>query len=217
MNKIEINGVIDNENINLNDIKSAIDSKEDLQIIINSPGGDIDLGLVIFDLLKSAKQKKTCILTGLVASAASVIAMCGDKIKMSENALMLIHHAMTYSEGNVFSMNETIDTLSKIDEIILNIYKRQSNLHGNKKDLRKLMDENNGNGRFITAEEALDYGLIDEITSSDKLFNFKEILKDKVIMNYLTPVQIQMLEQADQRTYEKYLDIRNAFYIQRIL
>lgn len=141
----------------------AIDAIEADEIIvnINSFGGDINHGLSIHDLLKSNKAKVTTIVNGLTASAATVIAQAGDIRKMSDNALYLIHNASTLAYGNKLEVAGTLDELAKVDSRISNIYAKRS---GKRESLFiDLMNENNGDGKWIDAKEAKKYGLIDEV------------------------------------------------------
>ena len=61
---------------------------------INSPGGDLFEGVAIYNLLKSYGKPVNCIVDGMAASAASLIAMAGDKVTMGTGTLMMIHEAM---------------------------------------------------------------------------------------------------------------------------
>lgn len=184
---------------------SALNTKE-LIININSPGGDVNDALVIYDKLLSFKGKKVVNFIGLVASAASVIGMAGDQINMSENGMLLIHKAMTGAAGNVNDLQETIDTLKIIDDILVNIYVRQTGDHGNARTIEKLMNENNGHGRFLNAEEAQSYGLIDKIQPGGKIFNMEPIY-----LNSLTKEQLDMLNEkiSDMSDDECVEEIKN--------
>ncbi len=85
-------------------IKNILDSlgdQEEIEVVINSNGGDVFQGIAIGNLLKSNKAKINVVINGLAASAASIIAMAGDTIKIYSNAQLMIHRASTYGEGNV--------------------------------------------------------------------------------------------------------------------
>lgn len=128
---------------------------------INSLGGDVNTALSIYDLLKDHTATVTTKINGLCASAATIIAMAGDVRQMSNNALFLIHRCMTsvYS-ANKFDLQEALDTVNKVDDRAINIY---TNRTGNANDVIQLMDTNNGSGKWITAQEALDNGFITDI------------------------------------------------------
>lgn len=95
----------------------------------------------------------------MTASAATIIAQAGDTRQMSQNALYLIHRAWGLALGNRYDMQEMIGTLDKIDNRIAGLYARRANKE--QAHFLELMDANDGGGRFLDAEEAKDFGLID--------------------------------------------------------
>lgn len=127
---------------------------------INSLGGYVDDGLAIHDALASHEAEIETRVTGMTASAATIIAQAGDVRKMSDNALYLIHHAWGMSWGNVNEMEAAVEDLKVIDKRLLNIYVKRTGK--SEKELTELMAENNGTGKWIDADEAKEYGLIDE-------------------------------------------------------
>lgn len=137
---------------------------------IRSTGGDVNDALLIYDALKEVKNVET-ICYGYTASAATIIAQAAaqGKRKMSANGLYLIHRASTSVEGNAGEFEAKIDLLRKTDERIAAIYAEASGRPA--EEFVTLMGENNGNGKWLNAEEALAAGLIDEITSKTKITN----------------------------------------------
>ncbi|MEE0916639.1 MAG: ATP-dependent Clp protease proteolytic subunit [Alistipes sp.] len=137
---------------------------------IRSTGGDVNDALLIYDALKEVKNVET-ICYGYTASAATIIAQAAaqGKRKMSANGLYLIHRASTSIDGNATEMEAKIDLLRKTDERIAAIYAEASGRPA--EEFVALMGENNGNGKWLNAEEALAAGLIDEITSKTKISN----------------------------------------------
>ena len=79
--------------VTANDFKEQLLSvnAQDLNIYINSMGGDVSEGLAIFNMIKRHQGTKTVHIDGLAASLASVIAMAGDEVIMPESSLMFIH------------------------------------------------------------------------------------------------------------------------------
>lgn len=95
---------------------------DDIDIHINSGGGDVFAGAAICNMLRSASGKKTVYIDGLAASIASVIAMAGDEIIIPSNAFMMIHKAWTFAMGNANDMRSLADTLDKLDSGIIATY-----------------------------------------------------------------------------------------------
>lgn len=137
---------------------------------IRSTGGDVNDALLIYDALKEVKNVET-ICYGYTASAATIIAQAAaqGKRKMSANGLYLIHQASTYADGNANELDAKADLLKKTDERIAAIYANASGRPA--EDFTALMAENNGNGKWLSAEEALGYGLIDEIINATTITN----------------------------------------------
>ena len=139
---------------------SQLDVKE-IIVNINSLGGFIDDGLAIHDVLASHKAKITTRVSGMTASAATVISQAGDVREMSDNALFLIHRAWGLGMGNYNDIMAYADDLKQIDTRIANIYAKRGNK--NTDTFMNLMNENNGDGRWVDAQEAKDKGLVDKV------------------------------------------------------
>ena len=142
-----------------------------LTVHIRSTGGDVNDALLIFDALQSLDCPITTRCYGYTASAATIIAQAASpgKREMSANGLYLIHRASCNSEGNATALDETAKMLLKTDERIANIYATRSGLpiaH-----FIELMEYNQGNGRWLSPEEALQAGLIDRIFTAQPITN----------------------------------------------
>lgn len=134
----------------------------DIDIFINSGGGDVFAGIAIFNMIaRYGKGRKRVYIDGLAASIASVIAMAGDTIVMPENAMMMIHNAWTIACGNKADLRKIADEMEKIDGIIADTYASR----GGGADFAKLMDAET----WFTAAEAHDAGLCDAIEGSRKI------------------------------------------------
>ena len=93
---------------------------------INSPGGDVFEGLAIMNLIRSQGVPVTVMVDGLAASAASIIAMAGDRIVMADNALLMIHNAWSVAVGDAAEMRKTADLLDKVSGTLRDTYARRS-------------------------------------------------------------------------------------------
>lgn len=133
-----------------------------LSIRINSPGGEVWDGVAIHSALMSSKSHVTVYIDGLAASAASFIAMAGDRIVMARHATMMIHDASGLCWGNPADMMSTADLLTKISDNIADMYSLQAG--GTAEEWRARMTAET----WYTGREALAAGLVDEITSPDE-------------------------------------------------
>lgn len=134
-------------------------SLTDLTVRVNSPGGDAWTGSAIFTVLSSlACKSKTVIVDGLAASAASVIAMAGDRILMPRNALMMIHEASTWFFGDLAAMAKAQEMLVKLNGAMVTAY-ASKNTTKTEEEIAALMAATT----WMTADEAVAMGFADEV------------------------------------------------------
>ncbi|MDF2985728.1 MAG: clpP 3 [Eubacterium sp.] len=148
--------------------KAELDALGEIQILniyINSPGGDVFEALAIHNMLKRKKYIKNVYVDGLAASAASVVAMAGDKIIMPSNTMMMIHNPWTSGEGFAKDFRDIADRLDKAAESVRQTYLEKTNGKIEETELIKLLDAES----WLTAQECFDYGLCDEVATSKQV------------------------------------------------
>lgn len=130
---------------------------------IRSTGGDVNDALLIYEALRSLDAHVTTRCYGYTASAATIIAQAADEgcREISSNAMYLIHRSMCSIEGNAQELEARMELLRKTDERLAQLYALHSG--GDAAEYAALMAENNGEGRWLTAEEAIQVGLADVI------------------------------------------------------
>lgn len=114
----------DETEITPNEVKELLDSvkNKDLDIFINSSGGNVFAGLAIYHMLKRHEGKKTVYVDGIAASIASIIAMAGDEIHIPKNAYLMIHRSWICTVGNKNDLLDIIAMLEKTDLNMADIY-----------------------------------------------------------------------------------------------
>jgi ATP-dependent protease ClpP protease subunit len=128
---------------------------ENIELHLNSPGGDIFDGTAIFNALKYHDARVKVVVDGLAASAASFIAQAGDEIVMREGSMMMIHDGSAGAYGFAEDLRKTADILDKLSDNIATIY---SNRAGQTPQFwRDLMVEET----WYNASEAVEAGLAD--------------------------------------------------------
>ena len=168
---IEIDGVIggwdweDWERINTGRIirkaLRELSGVGEIEVRISSIGGDVDQALQIHDALRDHPAKVITIINGFCASAATIIALAGDERRISKNALYLIHKCSSYVGGNQHDLEMELESQKTTNDVMLDMYRAV-----NKKSEQELIDlfnYDNGNGKWITAQEAVDFGFCTEI------------------------------------------------------
>jgi len=131
-----------------------------INLRIASGGGSIVEGNTIFNALKRHEAKVITHIDSLAASMASVIAMAGDEIHMAANALLMIHNPWTMSMGGAEQLRKDADLLDKMEANIRTSYAR-STLSAEELDAAMEAET------YYTAEEAKEFGFIDEIDGAN--------------------------------------------------
>lgn len=129
---------------------------EELEVEISSGGGDVIAGSEIYSILSGYKGPLTITVTGLAASAASVIAMAGH-CEMVRTALMMIHNTASVARGDYREMEHTAEVLRTANEAVRAAYRHKTGL--DEKALSDMMDRET----WITAEKAVEYGFADAV------------------------------------------------------
>ena len=144
---------------------AGIDAPQ-IVVDIRSTGGDVNDALLIHDALCSLDAHITTRCYGYTASAATIIAQAASPgcREISANALYLIHTAVCATEGNAAELNGKLDLLRQTDARIAAVYAARSGRPA--AEFETLMAENNGNGRWLSPEEAVAAGLADVVTDA---------------------------------------------------
>lgn len=212
---IDIEGVIGswwdgNEKGDIKRTLKKVTNTKSSRIIVNidSPGGRVSDALSIHDALAQHKAKVIVNITGMTASAATIIAMAGDEINMSDNSLILVHNASNIAWGDKNTMKEMMEDLEKIDETIAKIYSKRT---GNSiEDELEQMNVNNGVGEWLTADEAKEKGFIDNIFEpSNKAAAFTSIEEAQKIGMNIPQNIIDNLNNKDMNFKEELNNLKN--------
>ena len=204
------------------DAKSFIDEVKtsgykDIELTINSGGGSVFDALAIYDFLKNSNYTVNVKIEGLAASAATIIALAGDKKPvMTENSFFMIHNAwmpiVSMSGMNSDEIREYTEELEKqaelMDKINLKLAKIYSNTTGVKlSEIQSMMADET----WLTAEEAKEYNFIGEIEGAMAIAAYaspKELAKKgyKVPVNY-----VNQLNNVNMSEKEGLLDQLKAY------
>lgn len=138
-------------------VSTLLDGADEVEVNINSNGGDVFAASEIYTLLSQHSGMVTVNIQGLAASAASVIAMAGDVVHISPTAQIMIHKAWTIADGNADDMAHTSEFLEGIDDSIMNAYVAKTGI--DKSELSNMMAKET----WLTASQAVDYGFADDV------------------------------------------------------
>jgi ATP-dependent Clp endopeptidase proteolytic subunit ClpP len=150
---------------------------KELNIHINSLGGEVFEGMAIYSIIQRRKAKTTVYVEGIAASIASVIALAADEVIMSENSLLMIHNAWGGTQGDAKDMRKQADVLDKITNEIAEVYVKKTRIPYN--EIVEMMNEET----WLTAEEAVALGFVDSISEPIKVAAKYDVSKFKNITN----------------------------------
>ena len=134
----------------------------DVTIWINSPGGNVFAAAEVYTMIRDYPGTVTVKIDAIAASAASVVAMAGERVMMSPVAMIMVHDPMTIAMGNARAMEKAITTLNEVKESIINAYVAKTGLSRNK--VAKLMTDET----WLNAKKAVELGFADEIMFAEK-------------------------------------------------
>ncbi len=140
------------------------DPKAPVTVYINSPGGSADSGFAIYDMMKMIRCPVQTVAVGLCASAGVTIFMGGSKgMKYTlPYARFLLHQPSTGAYGQASDLEITAKEILRLREVYAEIIQKEMGL-----DKQKLLEDANRDF-WLSAQEALDYGLLDKIITNRK-------------------------------------------------
>ena len=184
---------------------------EDVEIHINSPGGDVFAGSEIYTLLRGYSGKVKIKILGIAASAASVIAQAGES-EISPTGMFMIHNVKTWSSGDYRDMEYTAEALRAANESIINAYVAKTGM--TQEELQGLMDRET----YMAAAQAVEYGFIDkgmfteqapELRNGFGLLPEETLKKIKNLIKNPTPPEPDILMQKNKAAMKlKLLNLR---------
>ncbi|SHJ77709.1 ATP-dependent Clp endopeptidase proteolytic subunit ClpP [Maribacter aquivivus] len=143
---------------------ASVDAKKDIQIYINSPGGSVYAGLGIYDTMQFITPDVATICTGMAASMGAVLLCAGEKGKRSglQHSRVMIHQPMGGAQGQASDIEITAREILKLKEELYQIIAEHSSTGIEK------VREDSDRDYWMKADEALKYGMIDEILVREK-------------------------------------------------
>ena len=137
--------------------------EEPITVFINSPGGEIFSGFAIFDMLNFIACPVTTIVTGFAASMGSILSLAADKgrrFSMPQAKIMIHQPLLMGYQGRASECEIQAREILKTRDHLVNLYAEQTGK--SQKEIKKALDRDN----WFSAEEALEYGLIDKVIHS---------------------------------------------------
>lgn len=142
----------------------SVDAKKDIQIYMNTPGGSVYAGLGIYDTIQYISPDVSTICTGMAASMGAVLLCCGAEGKRTalQHSRILIHQPMGGAEGQASDIEITAREIIKLKKELYEIISKHSG------QTYKKIEKDADRDYWMTAKEAKEYGMIDEILLKHK-------------------------------------------------
>ncbi|TNF26348.1 MAG: ATP-dependent Clp endopeptidase proteolytic subunit ClpP [Bacteroidetes bacterium] len=137
----------------------SADSKKDIQVYLNSPGGSVYAGLGIYDTMQYIAPDVATICTGMAASMGAVLLCAGTKGKRTalKHSRVMIHQPLGGAQGQASDIEITAREIAKLKKELYDIIANHSGQPYDK------VWEDSDRDYWMTAQEAKDYGMIDEV------------------------------------------------------
>jgi len=136
---------------------SGLKDTSQINVHINSYGGEVAEGLAIYNSLKNHPAKVVTICDGFACSAASVVFMAGDERVMNNASLLMVHNAWIFTAGNSAQLRKDADDLDTITQASINAYMEHISI--DEDGLKELLD----NETWILPADALEMGFATSI------------------------------------------------------
>lgn len=142
----------------------SLDTRRDIQLYINSPGGSVYAGLGIYDTMQYISSDVATICTGMAASMAAVLLCAGAKGKRTalKHSRVMIHQPMGGAQGQASDIEITAREIQKLKKELYDIIANHSGQTYEK------VQEDSDRDYWMIAEEAREYGMIDEVLVKEK-------------------------------------------------
>ena len=184
--------------------EELMDGNGNITVWINSPGGDCVAAAQIYNMLREYHGKVIVKIDGIAASAASVIAMAGDKVLMSPVSMMMIHNPMTIAFGDSEEMQRAIDMLKSVKDSIVNAYELKTRMSRTK--LAHLMDAET----WMDANKAIELGFADEIIQRTGAVDELEVPQISMLYSKTAVVNSLMDKIAEKCKIQQKEEVENS-------
>jgi len=165
-----------------------------VEVQINSPGGDMFEGIAIYNVLREHPQEITVKVMGMAASAASIIAMAGDRIEIGAASFIMIHNCWVLAIGNRHDMRETSEWLEPFDAAMVDVYAARS---GQKADqVAKWMDAET----YMSGKQAMDRGFADALLPADTITVDEDAKASDRTINELRAAELSLVQAGMTRS-----------------
>ncbi|WAJ29320.1 head maturation protease, ClpP-related [Antarcticirhabdus aurantiaca] len=165
-----------------------------VEIQINSAGGDMFEGIAIYNVLREHSQEITVKIMGMAASAASIIAMAGDRVEIGAASFVMIHNCWVLAVGNRHDMAATAEWLGPFDQAMVDLYAARTGRDA--KEVARWMDAET----YMSGSQAIERGFADALLAADTLTVEETAAASDRSVNDLRAMELQLVAAGATRT-----------------
>ncbi len=179
-------------------------SPDKIKVPINSYGGEVLEALAIYNYLKGRDAEVEAHIVGFALSAGTVVASAADKVTMSEHGYYMIHNPWVYAAGEAKDLENMAQLMNSMTDELAMIFSKKTGKDVD--EIKQMMDDET----WMTAQEALDHGFVDEITPSTEILNSAN--KNLLVYNKVPEAIKNILNQknSDKMNEEKFKEQKTS-------
>jgi len=164
-----------------------------VEVQLNSPGGDMFEGIAIYNVLREHPQDITIKVMGMAASAASLIAMAGDRIEIGVSSFLMIHNCWVLAMGNRHDLAEVSEWLAPFDQAMVDLYALRTGEDA--AAIAKMLDAET----WLSGSAAVDKGFADALLPADQLKVDENAKAEDLRVNELRAMEMTMVRAGYSR------------------
>ena len=165
----------------LRDALKETEGIKNLNVRINSPGGSGFEGIAMLNLLRTSKRRVTVDIDGVAASAASIVALAGEEIRIAEGGFVMIHNASLMAYGSAKELRSQADFLDQISGEVAGLYAKHTGIELS--EVQAMMDAET----WLNAEDSVAKKFATKVTQGKQVMNCSSLMQ----FNYRnTPKQL---------------------------
>lgn len=165
-----------------------------VEVQINSPGGDMFEGIAVYNVLREHPQEITVKVMGMAASAASLIAMAGDRIEIGVSSFLMIHNCWVMAMGNRRDMQDVADWLAPFDQAMVDLYALRTGEDA--KAIAKMMDDET----WMSGSTAIAKNFADALLPADQMKVEEGTQAEDRRVNELRAMELTLVRAGHTRT-----------------
>lgn len=165
-----------------------------VEVQINSFGGDMFEGIAIYNVLREHPYDVTIKVMGMAASAASIIAMAGNRVEIGVASFIMIHNCWVMAAGNQYDFAEMAEFLVPFDSAMADVYAQRTGIGA--AEIAKMMQ----NDTYMSGTVAIERGFADALLPSEKMKTDEDTKASDTKVNDLRAMELQLVATGMSRT-----------------